>query len=50
MKMKHNKIETLLSAFLDGELVVRVAHVGEVGVNAPHDLGGQMNVDVALGA
>src|SRR5271157_4628154 len=34
----------------DGELVVGVADVGEVRVYAPHDLGGEMNVDVALGA
>src|SRR5271157_1154513 len=34
----------------DGELVVGVADVGEVGVYAPHDLGGEMDVYVALGA
>ncbi len=34
----------------DGELVVGMADVGKVGVYAPHDLGGQMNVYVALGA
>jgi hypothetical protein len=32
------------------ELVVGVADVGEVGVYAPHDLGGQVDVYVALGA
>src|SRR5207249_6555513 len=34
----------------DRELVVGVAHVREVRVHAPHDLGGQMDVYVALGA
>src|ERR1700722_3685756 len=34
----------------DGELVVGVADVGEVRVDAPHDLGGQVDVYVALGA
>jgi hypothetical protein len=34
----------------DGELVVGMADVGEVGVYAPHDLGGKVDVYVALGA
>ncbi len=34
----------------DRELVVGVADVGEVRIDAPHDLGGQVDVYVALGA
>src|SRR5271167_388375 len=34
----------------DGELVVGVAYVRKVRVYAPHDLGGEMDVYVALGA